>query len=108
MPLPRISPEHSITLISTVRVTTEGRVGTSPDNEPTQMTGRVPGVNEEVDHGRQHHLTMSGIEYTYDELCEAVGAEAATLPPDRRRVCHRMVGDYRPGGPSTSASSIVK
>lgn len=25
---------------------------------------------------------MSGIDYTYDELCEAVEAEASTLPPE--------------------------
>ena len=32
---------------------------------------------------------MSGIEYTYDELCDAVRAEAATLPPDRRETGHQ-------------------
>ena len=26
---------------------------------------------------------MSGVEYTYDELCEAIEAEAATLDPDQ-------------------------
>ena len=36
---------------------------------------------------------MSGVEYTYDELVDALNKEAATLPPEtwrcRRRRCRR-------------------
>lgn len=37
---------------------------------------------------------MSGREYTYDELCEAVEAEAATLPPETWRSAVWDLNDY--------------
>jgi hypothetical protein len=37
---------------------------------------------------------MSGIEYSYDELCEAVEGEAATLPPETWRGGVFELNDY--------------
>jgi hypothetical protein len=37
---------------------------------------------------------MSGIEYTYGELCEAIEAEAATLPPETWRGGVWDLNDY--------------
>jgi hypothetical protein len=37
---------------------------------------------------------MSGIEYSYDELCTAVEAEAATLPPETWRCGEFDLNDY--------------
>lgn len=37
---------------------------------------------------------MGGVKYTFDELCEAVLAEAATLPPETWRDGHFDLNDY--------------
>jgi hypothetical protein len=37
---------------------------------------------------------MSGIEYTHEELCDAVLAEAATLPPETWRGGEFDLNDY--------------
>lgn len=37
---------------------------------------------------------MSGVIYTYDELCAAIEAEAATLPPETWRCGEWNLHDY--------------
>ena len=61
----------------------------------TRLTGRNRSEGKQTMDADATSM-MSGVEYTYDELVDALNAEAATLPPEtwrcRRRCRRRATG----------------
>jgi hypothetical protein len=69
-----------------------GVVGAVHDNE--RDARRRNSVRGKVIMDADGIYRMSGIEYSYDELCEAVEGEAATLPPETWRGGEFNLRDY--------------